>query len=357
MKLQSFDQTCDVLLLGFEEWENLGLRYIAAYLNQHGIQTKVHPLGGSKKEILALIQDEKPDIVGFSLIFQRILFDFAELIEYLRANGIKAHFTMGGHFPSVEPNAAMATIPGLDSIVRGEGEETLLELFKHRHQPESWGQIQGLVFRDSQNGGIHINPPRPEIQPLDSLPFPIRSDNLPIIRGLGLCSILASRGCYYDCSFCSIHTFYGEMPGPRRRARSPENVAAEIEGLFHQRGMRIFIFEDDDLFMRGRVQREWIDGLVQELQQRNLADQIVWRVSCRVDDIDSEPISKMMGVGLASIYIGIESGNNQGLKTFNKHYTVNDIHKLYESCDLDIIRIWFYAAPSRCNLCYRSGGH
>lgn len=327
METQPDNHKCDVLLLGFEEWENLGLRYIAAYLRQYGIKVKVHPLGGTKEEILTLIQIEKPEIIGFSLIFQRMLFDFAELIEYLRAYGVKVHITMGGHFPSTEPKTAMATIPGLDSIVKGEGEETLLALFEHRHQPEKWQQIQGLVFRDKHNGRILINPPRPKIQPLDSLPFPIRSDNLPKIRGLGLCSILASRGCYYDCSFCSIHTFYGEMPGPRRRARSPENVATEMELLFHQRGMRIFIFEDDDLFMRGRTQREWIDDFVQELKQRGLTNQIIWRVSCRVDDIDPEPIRKMMQAGLKSVYIGIESGNNQGLETFNKHYTVDDIYQ------------------------------
>lgn len=327
MKSSQNDQACDVLLLGFEEWENLGLRYIAAFLIQQGIQAKVHPLGGTKEEILALIQKEKPKIVGFSLIFQRILFDFVEIIDYLRVHEVKVHFTMGGHFPSTEPKTAMAAIPGLDTIVRGEGEITILELFKNLDQPDNWGNIQGLVFRNSQNGNIQINPPRPKIQPLDSLPFPIRSDRMPSIRGLGLCSVLASRGCYYDCSFCSIHTFYGEMPGPRRRARSPENVVDEMEQLFHQRGMRIFIFEDDDLFMRGRIQREWIDRLVREIKQRGLANQIIWRVSCRVDDVDPEIIARMMGAGLTCVYIGIESGNNQGLKTFNKHYTVDDIYQ------------------------------
>jgi len=327
MKLQPIEQTCDVLLLGFEEWENLGLRYIAAYLFQHGIQVKVLPLGGPKEEILTIIKKEEPQIIGFSLIFQRMLFDFSDLIEYFRAHDVQSHLTMGGHFPSSEPEAVMAAIPGLDSIVKGEGEETLLALFQHRHQPDKWGQIQGLVFRDSSNGSIIINPPRPKIQPLDSLPFPIRSVKLPYIRGLGLCSILASRGCYYDCSFCSIHTFYGDMPGPRRRARSPENVADEMERLFHKLGMHIFVFEDDDLFMRGRIQREWIDSLVHELHKLGISKQIIFRVSCRVDDIDPEPIGKMMEAGLKSVYIGIESGNNQGLKTFNKHYTVDDIHQ------------------------------
>lgn len=327
MEPQPAGRKCDVLLLGFEEWENLGLRYIAAFLLQQGVQAQVHPLGAPPEEILALIRRENPAIVGFSLIFQRMLFDFAELIAYLRANGVGAHLTMGGHFPSIEPQATLSVIPGLDSVARGEGEITLLELFHRRQQPDTWGQIEGLAFRTECDGPIQVNPPRPKIQDLDSLPYPIRSERMPTHRGLGLCSILASRGCHYDCSFCSIQTFYGESPGPRRRVRSPANVAAEMEQLFHRRGMRIFIFEDDDLFMRGRVSRQWIDDLVQELKQRGMADKILWRVSCRVDDVDPEPIAAMMEAGLMSVYIGIESGNDQGLKTFNKHYTVDDIHR------------------------------
>lgn len=327
MERQPASRDCDVLLLGFEEWENLGLRSIAAFLLQHGVKAKVQTLHASKEEILAAIGRENPEIVGFSLIFQRMLFDFADLIAFLRQAGIRAHFTMGGHFPSIEAQATLESIPGLNSVVRGEGEYTLLELFHRLHQPDTWEQIQGLAFRRSQGGEIRINPPRTKIKDLDSLPYPIRGDRLPTLRGLGLCSILASRGCHYDCSFCSIHQFYDESPGPRRRARSPANVAQEMEQLFHERGMRLFIFEDDDLFMRGRVQRQWIDSLVQELKHRGIADQILWRVSCRVDDVDPEPISQMMEAGLMSVYIGIESGNEQGLKTYNKHYTVDDIHQ------------------------------
>jgi len=327
MKQLPASRECDVLLLGFEEWENLGLRSIAAFLLQQGVKAKVQTLHASREEILASLRRENPAIAGFSLIFQRMLFDFADLIAFLRDAGVGAHFTMGGHFPSIEPQATLEAIPGLDSVVRGEGEHTLLALFRRLNQPGGWGAIPGLAFRLKEAGEIQITPPRPKIRDLDSLPFPIRAEQLPSVRGLGLCSILASRGCHYDCSFCSIHRFYDESPGPRRRTRSPANVAQEMEHLFHERGIRLFVFEDDDLFMRGRIQRQWIDDLVQELKQRGIADQILWRVSCRVDDVDPEPISRMMEAGLMSVYIGIESGNEQGLKIYNKHYTVDDIHR------------------------------
>jgi radical SAM superfamily enzyme YgiQ (UPF0313 family) len=153
----------------------------------------------------------------------------------------------------------------------------------------------------------------------------LRSERQATHRGLGISTMLASRGCHYDCSFCSIHQFYGESPGPRRRTRSPDNVASEMERLFRDRGVRLFIFEDDDLFMRGHRQRQWINDWVWALRDRGIADRILWRVSCRVDDIDAQPIARMMEAGLISVYLGIEAGNAEGLRVFNKHYSVQDV--------------------------------
>lgn len=316
---------CDVLLIGYEEWENLGLRSIAAFLTQQGMRVRIKPYQPALKEdVLESIRMEKPKIVGFSLIFQRMLFDFADMITFLRQNGVTAHFTMGGHFPSIEFNETLESLPGLDSVVRQEGELTLLELLQNLDQPQSWAQIKGLAYR--RDGEIVATPPRPLIRDLDSLPYPVRSDQVATHRGLGICSILGSRGCYYNCSFCSIQQFYRESPGPKRLSRSPSHVASEMEQLFSERGIHIFIFEDDDLSMKGQKQRQWIEDFVRELKKRKIGDQILWRVSCRIDDVDAELIEKMKEVGLMSVYIGIESGNKQGLKTYNKRYVVDDIY-------------------------------
>jgi radical SAM superfamily enzyme YgiQ (UPF0313 family) len=316
----------DILLIGYEEWENLGLRSIAAFLNKHNIKVKILPCDKIPKEnILTIILRDKPKIVGFSLIFQRMLFEFADLITYLRDNKVTAHFTMGGHFPSIESKVALKTIQGLDSVIRGEGEQTLQELFLNIDKPDSWNQIKGLSYwRDRV---VKLTLPRPLIQNLDDLPYPIRADQVVTHRGLGLCSILASRGCYYNCSFCSIHQFYSGSPGPKRRSRSPVNVVREMEQLFYDRGIRIFIFEDDDFVMKTPLCRQWIRDFVEELKKKKIADHILWRVSCRIDDLDSRLIKKMKDVGLLSIYIGIESGNEEGLRTYNKHYMVDDIYK------------------------------
>jgi anaerobic magnesium-protoporphyrin IX monomethyl ester cyclase len=324
--LSNSDRGCEILLVGFETQENLGLRSIAAYLQSNGVRARILPCHNSTlEEMIARVQAEQPRIIGFSLIFQRLLPPFAELIGALRAAGIQSHFTIGGHFPTIEFRTILEIIPALDSVVRHEGEETLLELYQNLDQPENWRSIRGIAFRKGQE--IIVTPPRPLITNLDRLPFVLREGQPANHRGLGICSIAGSRGCYYDCTFCSIHEFYREPHGPKRRVRSPARVTEEMQMLYEERDIRIFVFQDDDIYMRGRHHRQWLEEFLHELEARDLTRKILWRISCRIDDLESEMLLRMKAAGLASVYLGIESGCDDGLKTFNKHYTVKDVYQ------------------------------
>ncbi|ACG75196.1 Radical SAM domain protein [Anaeromyxobacter sp. K] len=317
---------CDVVLVGYEDEENLGLRYLAAYLAQAGVKVALAPYrAGVRRELLAYLRARRPRLVGFSLIFQGMLPDFADLVAYLRANGVTAHFTMGGHFPSLAWERTLALVPGLDTVVRHEGELTLLELVRALDQPARWREIPGLAFR--QRGVPVATPARPLVPELDALPFPVRRRETLAARGVGIASLVASRGCYYDCSFCSVQTFYGEPPGPRRRTRSPANVADEMQALHDGKGVRVFIFKDDDLATRGPRARGWIEAFAHELEARRLGRRIAWRISCRVDDLDADLLRRLRGVGLTWVYLGIESGSEQGLRTCNKRFTVGDVRR------------------------------
>jgi len=318
-------QRSDVVLIGYEDEENLGLRSIAAFLEKHGIRAKIEPYTiSSKRQILQHIRESCPKIVGFSLIFQRMLMEFAALAKYLRLHGVTAHFTMGGHFPTIEYAKTLDLIPELDSVVRHEGENATLELYRQLDDPKLWSKIKGIAFR--KNGNVQATPPRPLIGNLDSLPFPTRRAGVQRHRGLGMCSILASRGCYYNCSFCSVREFYYGAPGAKRRSRSPSNVAQEIEQLF-KNGIRIFKFVDDDLGMKTTSQHDWITEFAGELKRRHLAEEILWRISNRIDELDPDYLRMLEDVGLTFIYTGIESGSNQGLKTCNKNYSVDDVYR------------------------------
>lgn len=321
----------DIVLIGWEGVEeNLGMRSLAAFMAQRGVTTRVLSCDEfDVGRLVQLVQEEGPQIVGFSLVFQGYFSRLSQLIHSLRRNGVRSHFTLGGHLASVEPALCLTKIRGLDTVVRGEGELTLLELFRGVELPASWSGIKGLAYR--RNGSVVLTPPRPLISDLDSLPFSLRKKPMVRFRDVGICPVLSSRGCFYDCAFCSIQSFYRICPGPQRRSRSPGNIADELYRLFEEDNVRVFIFRDDDLCTRGSLQRKWIDDFTRLLRRRQLDKKVFWRISCRIDEVDREVLLRLMDAGLGVLYLGIESGNEVGLKVLNKRYSVADIHRALDT--------------------------
>ncbi len=311
----------DALLIGYENQENIGLRSILAYLQANGYKATLLPfIPGQYTEVVTMINDIQPRLIGFSLIFQYTLDEFHKLAASLRAAGIKAHFTAGGHFPSLCPEETLRLMPELNSIVRFEGELTLPELLDNLNEPDQWHHIQGLAFR--QGSETVLTPIRPLIDNLDNLPLIYRDEPREVFVGLRMASMLASRGCLFDCSFCSIRQFYSWTAGTLRRVRSPQAVVNEMAGLFYEKDVRFFSFQDDDFAARTPQQREWLHEFLDALDRANLADRVRWKISCRVDDIESEILETMLRHGLMAVYLGVESGSEEGLRTLNKHVSV-----------------------------------
>jgi anaerobic magnesium-protoporphyrin IX monomethyl ester cyclase len=311
----------DALLVGYENQENIGLRSIIAYLSTQGFKAILVPfLPGRHDEMLAAVQQFQPRLIGFSLIFQYTLDEFGKLMCYLRDNGVQAHFTAGGHFPSLRPEETLQLLPVLDSIVRFEGELTLAALLRSLEQPDQWACIQGLAFRRGHE--VMVTSLRPLVADLDSLPPIYRDTPRMSSAGVRIASMLASRGCLFNCSFCSIRQFYGSASGALRRSRSPQAVVDEMYTLFTEDNVRLFMFQDDDFAARTPRQRAWLDAFLLALTRAGLADQVRWKISCRVDDLEPAILEKMMEHGLMAVYLGVESGSEQGLRTMNKHVSV-----------------------------------
>jgi radical SAM superfamily enzyme YgiQ (UPF0313 family) len=317
----SHHRPVDALFVGYEDRENLGLRSIVATLEAEGFRTALERYTPQDpSSVIAATQAYAPDLVGFSIIFQYTLDGFADLTAALREAGVQAHFTVGGHFPSLRPREILQTLPHVDSVVRFEGELTAVELLRQVHQPETWSSIEGLAFR--RGSEVVINPPRPLIADLDTLPLPVRGHPQSLVRGIRAASLLASRGCLYNCSFCSIRHFYGSAPGPLRRVRAPEAVAAEMRALFERDGVRFFIFQDDDLGAKSQQQRRWVEAFLCALDQAGLTGQVWWKIACRVDEVDAELFTRCHDHGLVAVFLGVESGSPASLRTFNKRVTV-----------------------------------
>jgi radical SAM superfamily enzyme YgiQ (UPF0313 family) len=309
-----------VVLVGFLEQENLGLGYLAATLRREGRTVTIVDFLADHDTILETVRREKPIVVGFSLIFQFYVHRFAELIRYLRANGVDCHFTIGGHFPSLSYQHTLELIPELDSVVRFEGEATLVELVDTVEAGGDWRFLLGIAF---QSGGeVIANALRPLVRDLDDLPYPDRSQRPMAVLGRKALPILASRGCVRTCSFCSIHVFYRSAPGKVVRTRKPAEIVREMRMLHDERGITVFLFQDDDFPLFGPVWQRWTREFIAELYRAGLARKVIWKINCRADAVDPVLFAEMKEAGLYYVYMGLESGSDDGLETLNKDITV-----------------------------------
>jgi radical SAM superfamily enzyme YgiQ (UPF0313 family) len=161
-----------VALIGYQDQGNLGMGYLAAVLQRHGYKAEMIDIRDGGAKIAARLLKRPPLVVGFSLIFQFFLPQFRRVAAHLRSVGITAHFTIGGHYPSLCHDELLTNFPEIDSVVRYEGEETLIELADRLKAGEDWRSISGIAY--ASNGQVVATPPRALVHDLDSLPFPLR---------------------------------------------------------------------------------------------------------------------------------------------------------------------------------------
>ena len=218
-----------VVFVAFQERENLGVGYMHSILSGEGYDVHIIDVRKDKSEILKELQELDPVLVGFSVIFENHVYDFQELIRYLRSNGIQSHFTAGGHFASLRPADLFEIAPSLDSMVRFEGEHTILDLANHLKKGKDWKKVVGISYRNK--GALVNNQLRPLEPELDAFPLPIRQEIKEFALDIKYATLLAGRGCIYNCAFCDIREFYRQAPGPVKRIRKPEQVVEEMEYL------------------------------------------------------------------------------------------------------------------------------
>jgi len=311
-----------VVLIAFEERENLGVRYMAAVLSEAGYQASIIDFRKEKEDILEELISRDSILVGFSIIFEEHIYNFRDLITYLRESGINSHFTAGGHYASLEPAALYETIPSLDSIVRFEGEHTLLDLANHLHADEDWRTVRGISYKN--NGILLNNELRPLEKDLDIYPYPIRSACKEYVLQKKYTTIIAGRGCIHNCVYCNIREFYRLPPGPVKRIRDPVRIVEEMDHLYREHDCSIFLFQDDDFPFTTSRKTGWIAEFCRALREKDLVGKIMWKVNCRPDEVDRDIIGMMKEHGLFRIYLGIEDGTDEGLLRINKKQKVED---------------------------------
>jgi len=268
------------------------------------------------KEMRERIHSFKPDMVGITVwtTFAASAYKIASLCkEYDKSVPV----VMGGPHITIKYGEVIKICRDADFLIRGEGEETFLELVEKLQDGdevkiERLRNIKGIAYR--QNGRIIHNPDREFIQNLDAIPFPAR--DLLLNKGsynsedMGL--LMTSRGCPYNCSYCATGIWKRRI-----RYRSINNVIEEIKFVINAYGTQQFTIKDDTFTVNRKRVLEFCDKLIKE----NL--DINWDCNTRVDIIDEELLKKMKAAGCNGIKVGIETGNERVLKLINKRTTLS----------------------------------
>ena len=309
-----------VVLIVYDEFDNLGTGYLGSVLSESGIKTTVIDFRYDNEKILEMLLKLNPALVGFSVIFLFYIKAFAELTDFLRRGGINCHFTAGGHYASLRYSELFEFIPSLDSIVRFEGERTLTDLVESVSSGRDWRKVKGIAY--IKNGKAVTNPLRPLEKDLDLFPFPVRPPLKEYAPGKRYASIIAGRGCIYDCSYCNSKEFFRQPPGPVKRTRKPEMVVKEMESLYQEQNCSVFLFEDDDFPVKTRNGSKWTEQFCKELSRKNLDKKIIWKINCRPDEVEYNSFKLMKKHGLFLVFLGIEDGTDSGLTRLNKRLTV-----------------------------------
>jgi anaerobic magnesium-protoporphyrin IX monomethyl ester cyclase len=301
----------------------LGLLHVASVLKQAG-----HDISVVDMSLHSASPDLSPyDLVGISCTTSQT----SKALEYSReAKEQGKTVVMGGPHPSFMADSLFAT--GLvDYVVRGEGEYTALELVngleehQNRFNPTN---ILGLSWYNKETKKAVHNPPRPFIKDLDALPNPARElielERYKVAKyeGRPTITVVTSRGCPYDCSFCAST----QLSGKKWRKRSVLPIVDEIESLVEKHGFTAVAFMDDNLTIHVPRAKELCDEIV----RRRLG--IRWWCMASADSLvkSEELIEKMAAAGCGQVFIGLESPNERVLTSYNKKASVNVGRKAVE---------------------------
>jgi len=307
----------------------LGLASLAAVLKNRGLDVLVEDQYAScigNEALVKKIADFSPQIIGFSCL-TTAMSNVKRLVKLIKQAGLSGHIILGNIHPTIFTDETLEN-GCADIIVRGEGEESLLETIIALEKGQGLKTIKGISYLD--RGKIFHNKDRQILEDLDSLPYPDwncldlnyykRYPMLGIYNSLVL-PVQASRGCAYNCLFCSQDKFY-----KKPRYRKISKVVDEIEFLYSRFRMKYVGFTDAYFPFSKQSGLEFCDEFI----RRKLHKKIKWFTETRVDMVDNQLMRRMKESNLYLVMYGFESGNQKVLDSTDKRTTLEQARKAME---------------------------
>ncbi|GBE57878.1 (Dimethylallyl)adenosine tRNA methylthiotransferase MiaB [bacterium BMS3Abin01] len=305
----------------------LGLGYLAACVQQRGHEVALLDLArrrlGAESGVreLALL---KPDLIGISILSTAYL-PAQELIAAIKQKLPSVPLVIGGPHVTAVPDDALKNL-GVPLGIIGEAElvfPRVVDALAAGRSPD--GELASVCRLVGDE--VSCSRRSPFIEDLDSLPFPAWElmdprtyPDLPhqlLSRKFPVGSVMTSRGCPFDCTFCASTTLWGK----RWRTRSPENVVDEIEMLVKDYQVQEIHFEDDNFTLK----RSHAAAICEEMLRRGL--DIVWSTpnGVRIDSLDDELLDLMRRSGCYALGFGIESGSQKVLDINHKRLNLEKV--------------------------------
>jgi anaerobic magnesium-protoporphyrin IX monomethyl ester cyclase len=316
----------------------LGPLYLTAVLREHGIEVDFRDYQLLEEDELfapetlcSFLRDPAP-IIGISCMANLIPFVLYAM-PLLKERYPDRTIILGGVGTAFIEKEILERIPEVDIIHRGEGERTVPALIEALREGRPLDAIPGLFYR--RNGTVIQNPPVSRITDLDGLPRP-SYDGLDFKRYIGH-NILGSRGCPYPCTFCSITPLWGW----KAYSRSNQNIIDEMSLMYHEHGVRQFLFQDE--YFVSSPER-MID--FSRLLKKSGMD-VTYKIFARVNLVNEESLKAMADSGCVEIRFGIESGSDRILqlirKGFDSHSALKTVSLAKKHIDsVDTFYIWGY---------------
>jgi len=279
------------------------------------------------KDIERYIESTSPSMVLASG-FTCNAYACARVVEIAKHQNKDIVTVLGGQHFSFIPEESLNDFPEIDYIVRGEGEQTLVELIRALSNGGDVTRVKGLSFKN--DGRLVHTPPRTLIEDLNTLPYPAyhlveeHADKYHFAmmagRKVRYMVVEGARGCNYKCKFCTQWKHWcGEF-----RVKSAKRMTDEIEYLHERFGGQFIWFTDDNFDYKARGK-----GLYQELKPRKFTDDIMLFFQARTDDVVANPdiVGKLREVGNYWVMMGVEHNSEETLKEFRKGTKTPDAYK------------------------------
>ena len=307
----------------------LGTLYAAAVMRSAGYDVSLHDVSllDDPFSISKPLQEQRPDYLviyddGFNYLTKMCLTVMRQAaLQMLQLGKEHGCVTVVCSSDSTD-HYKLYLENGADYIVRGEGEQSLLELIKTIDRNEAPLAVEGVAFKVLQ--GFCLPAPRAVSKQLDLLPFPVW-DLVDIEayrhvweeRGTPFyLNVATTRGCPYKCNWCAKPIY-----GTRYNSRSPENVVAELNYLYTRFGVDHF-WMCDDIF---GLKPGWVSAFAKMIEKENL--HVHYKIQSRADLLLEEaPVKACVSYGLDEAWLGAESGSQKILDAMDKGIRVEQIH-------------------------------